>query len=98
MIHPLLAAKLGLGPGSGLRLLDCPFGDVPVREALWWHPVHIRDADHQWLEERPPLWRKPTLRRSRAPSPAARTPGPAVRPTGQLMNLDFTAQQQPLWL
>ena len=25
MIHELLAARLGLGPGSGIRLLDCPF-------------------------------------------------------------------------
>ena len=51
MIHALLAARLGLGPGSGLRLLDCPFDAVPVQEALWWHPVHTHDAGHLWLRE-----------------------------------------------
>lgn len=51
MIHQLLAARLGLGPGSGLRLLACPFDAVPVREALWWHPVHTHDAGHVWLRE-----------------------------------------------
>jgi DNA-binding transcriptional LysR family regulator len=51
MIHELLAARLGLGPGSGIRLLDCPFDAVPVQEALWWHPVHTHDAGHVWLRE-----------------------------------------------
>jgi DNA-binding transcriptional LysR family regulator len=51
MIHELLAVRLGLGPGSGIRLLDCPFDAVPVREALWWHPVHTHDAGHLWLRE-----------------------------------------------
>jgi DNA-binding transcriptional LysR family regulator len=49
MIHELLAARLG--PGSGIRLLDCPFDAVPVQEALWWHPVHTHDAGHLWLRE-----------------------------------------------
>ena len=51
MIHELLAGQLGLGPGSGIRLLECPFDAVPVREALWWHPVHTHDAGHLWLRE-----------------------------------------------
>jgi DNA-binding transcriptional LysR family regulator len=51
MIQALLAARLGLGPGSGVRLLDCPFDAVPVQEALWWHPVHTHDAGHLWLRE-----------------------------------------------
>lgn len=51
MIHELLAARLGLGPGSGIRLLDCPFDAVPVQEALWWHPVHSHDAGHVWLRD-----------------------------------------------
>jgi DNA-binding transcriptional LysR family regulator len=51
MIHELLAVRLGLGPGSGIRLLDCPFDAIPVREALWWHPVHTHDAGHAWLRE-----------------------------------------------
>jgi DNA-binding transcriptional LysR family regulator len=51
MIHELLARRLGLGPGSGIRLLDCPFDAIPVQEALWWHPVHTHDAGHVWLRE-----------------------------------------------
>jgi DNA-binding transcriptional LysR family regulator len=51
MIQALLAARLRLGPGSGIRLLDCPFDAVPVQEALWWHPVHTHDAGHLWLRE-----------------------------------------------
>ncbi len=51
MIQALLADRLGLGPGSGIRLLDCPFDAVPVQEALWWHPVHTHDAGHLWLRE-----------------------------------------------
>jgi DNA-binding transcriptional LysR family regulator len=51
MIHELIATRLGLGPGSGIRLLDCPFDAVPVQEALWWHPVHTHDAGHVWLRE-----------------------------------------------
>ena len=51
MIQALLAEQLGLGPGSGIRLLDCPFDAVPVQEALWWHPVHTHDAGHIWLRE-----------------------------------------------
>jgi DNA-binding transcriptional LysR family regulator len=51
MIQALLAARLGLGPGSGIRVLDCPFDAVPVQEALWWHPVRTHDAGHLWLRE-----------------------------------------------
>jgi DNA-binding transcriptional LysR family regulator len=52
MIHELLAERLGLGlPGSGIRLLDCPFDAFPVQEALWWHPVHTHDAGHAWLRQ-----------------------------------------------
>jgi len=51
MIQALLADHLGLGPGSGIRLLDCPFDAVPVQEAMWWHPVHTHDAGHLWLRE-----------------------------------------------
>jgi DNA-binding transcriptional LysR family regulator len=37
------------GQAAGLRVLDCPFSAAPVREALWWHPVHAQDAAHTWL-------------------------------------------------
>jgi DNA-binding transcriptional LysR family regulator len=51
MIHARLARHLGLGPAAGVRLLPCPFDAVPVQEALWWHPVHTRDAGHIWLRD-----------------------------------------------
>jgi len=34
-----------------VRVLPCPFDAVPVREALWWHPLHAQDAGHIWLRE-----------------------------------------------
>jgi DNA-binding transcriptional LysR family regulator len=51
MIQERLAKRLGLGPGSGIRLLECPFDAVPVQEAMWWHPVHTHDSGHLWLRE-----------------------------------------------
>jgi hypothetical protein len=53
MVHARLARHLGLGPGpaAGVRLLPCPFDAGPVQEALWWHPVHTRDAGHIWLRD-----------------------------------------------
>ena len=53
MVHARLARHLGLGldPAAGIRLLPCPFDAVPVQEALWWHPVHTRDAGHIWLRD-----------------------------------------------
>ncbi|MFE1319993.1 LysR family transcriptional regulator [Kitasatospora phosalacinea] len=42
---------LRIGPDSGVRTLPCPFDPVPLTEALWWHPVHTRDAAHRWLRE-----------------------------------------------
>ncbi|NUR92431.1 MAG: LysR family transcriptional regulator [Nonomuraea sp.] len=38
----------GLAP---VRVLPCPFEAVPLREAMWWHPVHTHDAAHMWLRE-----------------------------------------------
>jgi len=34
---------------AAVRVLECPFAAVPVREAMWWHPVHARDAAHIWF-------------------------------------------------
>ena len=49
LVQSLLAERLPAD--SGIRILDCPFQAVPVREALWWHPVHTHDAGHRWLRE-----------------------------------------------
>ncbi|MFC5907545.1 LysR family transcriptional regulator [Streptacidiphilus monticola] len=49
VVQGLLAERLG--DSAGVRVLECPFEAVPVREALWWHPVHTHDAGHIWLRE-----------------------------------------------
>lgn len=49
LIPALLAARLrGVAP---VRIMKPPYESVPLREALWWHPVHARDAAHIWLRE-----------------------------------------------
>jgi hypothetical protein len=35
-----------------VRMVPCPFEAAPLIEALWWHPMHERDAGHQWLRQR----------------------------------------------
>ncbi|MET9830349.1 LysR family transcriptional regulator [Streptomyces sp. NPDC006385] len=37
---------------AAVRVLPCPFEAVPVRQALWWHPVHTQDAAHIWLRQK----------------------------------------------
>lgn len=49
LVQALLADRLPAD--SGIRILECPFEAVPVREALWWHPVHAHDAGHRWLRD-----------------------------------------------
>lgn len=49
LVQALLAERLS--DDSEIRILECPFEAVPVREALWWHPVHTHDAGHRWLRE-----------------------------------------------
>ncbi len=36
---------------AAVRTLECPFDAVPLAEAMWWHPVHARDAGHVWLRD-----------------------------------------------
>lgn len=33
----------------GVKVVAPPFEATPVRNALWWHPVHERDPEHQWM-------------------------------------------------
>jgi DNA-binding transcriptional LysR family regulator len=33
----------------GVRVVAPPFEATPVRNALWWHPVHNRDPEHLWM-------------------------------------------------
>ncbi len=38
-----------LSPLAGIRILQCPGEIAPLREALWWHPIHSTDPAHQWM-------------------------------------------------
>ena len=44
----LAALVLAMAP---VRVSPCPFAVVPVQEAMWWHPLHSRDAAHIWLRD-----------------------------------------------
>ncbi|MEZ3179502.1 LysR family transcriptional regulator [Streptomyces pimonensis] len=49
----LIQARLArlLAPLTAVRVMEPPYEAVPLREALWWHPVHTHDAAHIWLRE-----------------------------------------------
>jgi DNA-binding transcriptional LysR family regulator len=34
---------------GGVRILPLPFDATPLVNALWWHPVHSRDSEHEWM-------------------------------------------------
>ncbi|MFG2799932.1 LysR family transcriptional regulator [Streptomyces pseudovenezuelae] len=49
LVPALLAERMrGTAP---VRIMAPPYDPVPLREALWWHPVHTHDAGHIWLRE-----------------------------------------------
>jgi Transcriptional regulator len=33
----------------GVKVVALPFEATPIRSAVWWHPVHDRDPEHQWM-------------------------------------------------
>lgn len=39
-------ARLG-----SVQVLELPFAATPILNALWWHPVHDPDPEHQWLRQ-----------------------------------------------
>ncbi|MFD4031199.1 LysR family transcriptional regulator [Streptomyces sp. NPDC058637] len=49
----LIQARLArlLAPLAAVRTVEPPYEAVPLREAMWWHPVHTHDAAHIWLRE-----------------------------------------------
>ncbi|MBQ1089744.1 LysR family transcriptional regulator [Streptomyces sp. B93] len=49
----LVQARLArlCAPSAAVRVVEPPHDAVPLREALWWHPVHTHDAAHIWLRE-----------------------------------------------
>lgn len=36
---------------SRVRRFELPFEATPILNALWWHPMHDRDPEHEWLRE-----------------------------------------------
>lgn len=44
-------ARAAVGTAA-VRVVPCPFEAVPVRMAMWWHPVHAQDAAHIWLRQK----------------------------------------------
>ncbi|GLY18904.1 LysR family transcriptional regulator [Kineosporia sp. NBRC 101677] len=36
---------------AGVRAVPCPFEVSPLIEAMWWHPVHDEDPEHQYLRD-----------------------------------------------
>lgn len=40
-----------LAPLAAVRVVEPPYEAMPLRQALWWHPVHTHDAAHLWLRE-----------------------------------------------
>ncbi|MDG5806207.1 LysR family transcriptional regulator [Streptomyces ossamyceticus] len=49
LVQGRLAERLrGVAP---VRIMEPPYQAVPLRQALWWHPVHTHDAAHIWLRE-----------------------------------------------
>ncbi|MGO2110843.1 MAG: LysR family transcriptional regulator [Pseudoclavibacter sp.] len=34
---------------GGVQLVEPPFEATPLRNALWWHPVHTHDPAHEWM-------------------------------------------------
>lgn len=32
-----------------VRPVELPFPATPIVNALWWHPVHVRDPEHAWM-------------------------------------------------
>ncbi|MFE5673206.1 LysR family transcriptional regulator [Agromyces sp. NPDC056523] len=34
---------------AGVRVYEPPFDATPIHNAMWWHPVHRRDPEHEWL-------------------------------------------------
>jgi LysR family nod box-dependent transcriptional activator len=47
LLQARLAPYVALHPG--VRVVAPPFEPTPVRNALWWHPVHNRDPEHIWM-------------------------------------------------
>jgi DNA-binding transcriptional LysR family regulator len=36
---------------GGVKIYAPPFDATPILNAMWWHPVHRRDPEHEWLRD-----------------------------------------------
>jgi len=47
----LMPERLALrtAPLAGVLIVQPPFADIPLPEALWWHPSRDHDPGHRWL-------------------------------------------------
>jgi DNA-binding transcriptional LysR family regulator len=34
---------------ADVRVYEPPFDATPISNALWWHPMHRRDPEHEWM-------------------------------------------------
>lgn len=49
LVQERLAKRLA--PIADVRVVEAPYETVPLREGLWWHPVHTHDGAHIWLRD-----------------------------------------------
>ena len=47
MVHESIAASIE--GSAAVRRFELPFDATPVSNAIWWHPIHDRDVEHEWL-------------------------------------------------
>jgi len=47
LVQARLAPFVAMHPG--VKVVTPPFEPTPIRNALWWHPVHDRDPEHLWM-------------------------------------------------
>lgn len=38
-----------LEAATNVRRFELPYDATPIVNALWWHPVHVHDPEHEWL-------------------------------------------------
>jgi DNA-binding transcriptional LysR family regulator len=38
-----------IAPALGVLVIEPPFGEIRLTEALWWHPTRLQDAGNRWL-------------------------------------------------
>lgn len=47
MVHESIAASIE--GSAAVRRFELPFDATPVSNAIWWHPIHDHDVEHEWM-------------------------------------------------